>query len=240
MPDTTTTNYGFVLPEVGGSDDTWGTKNNQNWVDVDADIKAVDTTLRALITSSINSAIASAVPSGMIAMWAGTIASIPAAWKLCDGTLGAPDLRDKFVVGASAGANAGATGGSNTVTQVLDHNHGHTFSVNSDGIHNHGIYDPGHNHGINDPGHTHTAPAGRTAGSHGSQRIHKTDNVDGTFTALSSQSTGISVVGNGTGINDTQWAGTHTHSLSGGISSVGVAAPDNRPAFYSVLFIQKR
>ena len=41
MADTTTTNYGFTLPEVGASEDTWGTKLNQNWTDLDADLDAL-------------------------------------------------------------------------------------------------------------------------------------------------------------------------------------------------------
>lgn len=43
----------------------------------------------------------SAVPSGAILMWSGTISNIPSGWVLCDGTNGTPDLRDRFVVGAS-------------------------------------------------------------------------------------------------------------------------------------------
>jgi hypothetical protein len=41
MADSTTTNYAFVLPEVGASEDTWGTKLNQNWTDLDTDLKAL-------------------------------------------------------------------------------------------------------------------------------------------------------------------------------------------------------
>jgi hypothetical protein len=46
------------------------------------------------------------VPVGGIIMWSGTIATIPDPWALCDGTLNAPgpDLRDKFVVGATSDA----------------------------------------------------------------------------------------------------------------------------------------
>lgn len=45
------------------------------------------------------------VPVGAIIMWSGTIATIPSpTWELCDGTANAPgpDLRDRFVVGATA------------------------------------------------------------------------------------------------------------------------------------------
>jgi len=35
MADTLTPNYSFVKPEIGGSDDTWGNKTNDNWDKVD-------------------------------------------------------------------------------------------------------------------------------------------------------------------------------------------------------------
>ena len=41
------------------------------------------------------------VPAGGIILWSGNIASIPEGWVLCDGSNGTPDLRDRFVVGAS-------------------------------------------------------------------------------------------------------------------------------------------
>ena len=40
------------------------------------------------------------VPTGVIVLWSGTIATIPSGWVLCDGSNSTPDLRDRFVVGA--------------------------------------------------------------------------------------------------------------------------------------------
>ena len=49
------------------------------------------------------------VPVGSIVMWSGAVEDIPSGWALCDGTVGTPDLRDRFVVGAGARA-VGDTG----------------------------------------------------------------------------------------------------------------------------------
>lgn len=57
-------------------------------------------------------------PSGGIIMWSGTSGNIPAGWVLCDGSNGAPDLRDRFIVGAGNTYTEGAVGGAPT------HNHG--------------------------------------------------------------------------------------------------------------------
>lgn len=43
-----------------------------------------------------------ALPTGMIILWHGTIATIPSGWVLCDGSGGTPDLRNKFVICANA------------------------------------------------------------------------------------------------------------------------------------------
>ncbi len=54
----------------------------------------------AIATSKIAFSSGQLVPSGVIMMWSGTIATIPSGYYLCDGTNGTPDLRDKFIVGA--------------------------------------------------------------------------------------------------------------------------------------------
>jgi hypothetical protein len=41
---------------------------------------------------------ASALSTGMIMIWSGSVASIPAGWYFCNGQNGTPDLRDKFVI----------------------------------------------------------------------------------------------------------------------------------------------
>lgn len=48
MADGQTTNYQFVLPEVDGSDDTWGDKLNQNWTEADGVLNTLDQGLNGL------------------------------------------------------------------------------------------------------------------------------------------------------------------------------------------------
>jgi len=49
MADGTTTNQSFVLPEVGASEDTWGTKLNANWSALDTLIGGVNATEFAIL-----------------------------------------------------------------------------------------------------------------------------------------------------------------------------------------------
>lgn len=70
-------------------------------------------------------------PTGIIVIWSGAVVNIPPDWTLCDGTLGTPDLRDRFIVGAGSTYAVGATGGS------VNHNHtftgdGHAHTIPAD------------------------------------------------------------------------------------------------------------
>ena len=66
-----------------------------------------------------NATIATAVPTGCICMWHGSIATIPTGYALCDGNNGTPDLRDKFIVGAGNTYAVAATGGKSTHTLTV-------------------------------------------------------------------------------------------------------------------------
>lgn len=91
------------------------------------------------------------IPAGVIVMWSGSIASIPSGWALCNGSNGTPDLRDRFIIGASQDSGGVArtnvtgsltqTGGSKDAI-VVSHSHTATSTVT----------DPGHNHGLNNAG----------------------------------------------------------------------------------------
>lgn len=73
------------------------------------------------------------IDSGVIVLWSGSIASIPAGWLICDGTNGTPDLRDRFLLGAGGAFAVGATGGSDTHTHPFTSDgHSHTFDFGTE------------------------------------------------------------------------------------------------------------
>jgi hypothetical protein len=71
--------------------------------------------------------------TGMIMLWSGSSGTIPSGWLLCDGSNSTPDLRNRFVVGATSTYAVGATGGSANAV-VVSHTHSAT------------VTDPGHTH----------------------------------------------------------------------------------------------
>lgn len=214
MADTFTANYNFTKPQIGGDTNTWGTVLNANFDAIDTQVKANATA--AASAAAAAAAAVLAVP-GMIIMWAGTIAAIPAKWKICDGTNGTPDLRGRMVIGAGGAYAVGNVGGSSsagiTIANMPAHNHGVT-----DPGHAHGVYDPGHSHGVSDPGHAHSVPnyIGGTPGhvvwggsqvqSDGSMG-YATTTASGTGISINGSGTGIGIYGSGTGIQ-TQVAGS--------------------------------
>ena len=126
LPPNTTTNPG------GGPGTGVLTKNpdgSYTWVNLNTLAQKTD----------LDNAVKFLVPAGGIIMWSGTVLNIPTGWVLCDGTKGAPDLRDRFVMGAG--------------TTI-----GNTYAVGNTG----GSADAvvvSHTHTVTDPGHFHTQKA---------------------------------------------------------------------------------
>ena len=52
-------------------------------------------------------------------MWSGASDAIPTGYVLCDGNNSTPDLRNRFVVGATDTYSVGATGGATSANAVL-------------------------------------------------------------------------------------------------------------------------
>lgn len=77
------------------------------------------------------------IPTGVIVMWSGSIASIPSGWYLCDGTNGTPNLQDRFIVGAGSTYSVAQTGGSANAI-VVAHSHTAT-STATDAGHSHNL-----------------------------------------------------------------------------------------------------
>lgn len=156
---------------------------NQNWFKVSADtvarqlptgtsattvdiansstVLATTEFTQNLVSTAIYGGIEGALPPGVITLWYGTIANIPLGWALCNGATVnghlTPDLRDKFVVGASvdsAGiAKTNVTGittatGGTADSSLIQHTHT-AGSVVSDPTHTHVVPIQGGNGSVN-------------------------------------------------------------------------------------------
>lgn len=111
---------------------------------------------------------------GVIAMWSGSVVSIPDGWELCDGTtysksdgsgnITSPDLSGRFILGYDGVTyNIGVTGGSftNTLTTSNLPSHTHPVSIGSGGSHAHPAINTDYNN------HNHPVSTFNAGGSHG-------------------------------------------------------------------------
>ena len=170
-------------------------------------------------------------PIGGIIMWSGTIANIPAGWKLCDGSTildgnspinntATPNLKGRFIVGYDSNSgtaayvqkveNYGSVGNTGGETA-------HTLSTPEIPSHLHNIT---HGHVLNDPGHTHTIALDDESGG-GYIDDSGSDSYGNTNTG--SSTTGITL-DNFTG--DSQYTG-------GGLSH------ENRPPYFVLAYIMR-
>ena len=123
------------IPNLAASNITSGTLS----ADRIPDLAASKITSGAIDDARLTSS--SLFVTGMILLWSGAASAIPTGWVLCDGNSNTPDLRDKFVVGASnstgdttyPGLSPNATGGAATDTVNISDSASVVFGANGTG-----------------------------------------------------------------------------------------------------------
>jgi microcystin-dependent protein len=212
-------------------------------------------------TAYVRGELTTLIPSGIILLWSGSIASIPSGWVLCNGANSTPDLRDRFVVGAGTTYAVNATGGANTVTLDATMIPAHTHTVSASGTtsgqsagHTHTFsgttsgQSATHTHTVNDAGHAHTF----------SSTLAKTDTVAGGSNTIKTRDDGTTTTSTvTTGISLNNASADHSHTYSGTTSAVsgdhthtvtvtgtsgstgGGLAHENRPPYFALAYIMK-
>jgi microcystin-dependent protein len=73
------------------------------------------------------------IPVGGIIMWSGAISNMPSGWALCNGANGTPDLRGRFIVGASndSGSDTSLTITTITTSDTITFSTNHNLPVGS-------------------------------------------------------------------------------------------------------------
>lgn len=133
-------------------------------------------------------------------------------WHICDGTGGTPDLRGKFILGASSSHAIGSTGGAEkvplSVAEVPAHTHAFSGSTSTNGAHHHGSW------GEVDYGW----PFGYYNGTSGYLGSGDSDWDNRLY--------------------NTTTDGNHSHTFSGTTGSTGSgAAHENMPPYYTLTYI---
>jgi hypothetical protein len=164
------------------------------------------------------------IPTGVITMWYGSIASIPTGWYLCDGTNSTPDLRARFIVGANTTTYpVAATGGSADAT-LVSHTHTatSTFTGSALGTHTHTATDAGHTHSYSLPNQSFPQSGSSTPA------LYPSFAATNTSTGFAS----ISVSSNS--------AGTPAGTVATSNSTEGASATNaNLPPYYALAYIMK-
>ncbi len=149
---------------------------------------------------------------------------IPDGWSICDGTNGTPDMRNRFPIGVGSENALGVAGGekevSLTAAQNGEHTHGGTAAANGS-----------HSHEYKDSIYCEEAALSLSVGVNGRQLLGS----GGDNRNCSTDSNGSSVY-KFYNNDDTEFEGTHSHSLS--LNNSGNGSPhENRPPYRAVNFI---
>lgn len=170
-------------------------------------------------------------PIGGITVWSGTLnvdGTVPdyENWQICDGTNSTPDLRGRFVVGATGIASSTTiTIGSESATYDLEQTGGEASVTLVT---------------ANIPSHTHSAGSSQGAHSHGflvwRQDDHNWNNTNYSIAGTDDYGNFNNEQSNIT--NYTGSAGNHNHG--GATQSTGSgAAHDNMPPYYVLAYIMR-
>ena len=184
----------------------------------------------------------SGVPTGAIIAWYGSLGSVPAGWAPCDGgtyskvdgsgSIAAPDLRDRFIIGATLTYAQGSSGGS-TAGTTTGASGALTLACAAGGDHNHGGNTDGHTLSTAQiPSHSHVETCGQGSGG-GQTGWNIVANANTATTTLSTLAAG----GGGSHSHGIQTSGTHTHAVTGGDHTHSMSG--GLPPYFALCFILK-
>ena len=184
-------------------------------------------------------------PSGFVAMFYGT--SIPSGWKICNGTNGTVDMRDKFIMGTKSQHKA--TGGNHNTTAGW---HNHVVSFTGIGNHKHAA-NPGSAGSTSAGTHSHVQYAEPTGFV--SMNSCCCQYMDGQNWSDWDMFVGVMSGGLTQGTEVTDYQANHGHSINPGIATITAAGGHkhtltiksagssptnlNKPPFYELVWIQK-